>query len=370
MNFWRWTQQKNRPHVRKPDSPFQPAIDRLEARDTPSTLAKLPILNGFIKGGLGSVKPATSLRVVANDEIQAGKTMKVVVEASTASNQRATSYRGTIHFSLGTADAGATLPADYTFTAADKGRHTFQITLSAVGSQTIKVADTTTSTIAGSAITDVTPAPVATKFLVKPAIGKNVPGLPTPVLVVAQDANGKPVPTYTGTVTLTSSDAAANLPSAYTFKAADKGRHVFMVTLNTSGKQTVTATDAATPPLTGNGSINVLTVGPVTHFRVLQLPLAIVGRASPLSVVALDANNRIVANYTGTVKFSSTDSAAVLPSQFTFTAADKGVRVFSVTFNTVGKQSLTVTDVATATITATAKTRVVAKPKWVFGLGR
>src|SRR5262249_240904 len=60
-------------------------------------------------------------------------------------------YRGTVHFT-GT-DPGAVLPADYTFTEQDQGRHTFRVSLgtpSATTPQEIRVTDTVTGTLTGS----------------------------------------------------------------------------------------------------------------------------------------------------------------------------------------------------------------------------
>ena len=59
----------------------------------------------------------------------------------------ATSFRGTVHFT--SSDPSALLPADYTFTAADQGSHTFATTLSSVGTQTIS------ATVVGTALTAV-----------------------------------------------------------------------------------------------------------------------------------------------------------------------------------------------------------------------
>ena len=59
-------------------------------------------------------------------------------------------------------------------------------------------------------------------------------------------------------VTLTSSDAAAVLPAAYTFAARDAGKHVFPVTLNTAGLQSITAADGTLTVVRAN----ILVAGP------------------------------------------------------------------------------------------------------------
>ena len=71
------------------------------------------------------------------------------------------------------------------------------------------------------------------------------------VVVTAYDAYGNVATGYTGTVSLTSSDPHAILPSTYTFAVSDQGTHTFSVTLDTAGAQSITATDTATSSLTG-----------------------------------------------------------------------------------------------------------------------
>jgi hypothetical protein len=312
---------------------------------------------------------ATHLEVIVPENVTSGNTFNVLVEAEDASNHTATGYTGTVHFSLGTADTSATLPADYTFTASDHGRHVFQVTLSATGSQTITATDTASSSITGQGTTTVNAAGVVTHFGVY-TVGKALAGFPTQVEVVALDASNNVVTGYTGTVHFTSSDSGATLPDDYTFTASDNGSHLFPVTLATAGKQTVTATDTSTSSLTGSGTDKVLSqlttptvdaTGTVTHFAVYVLGSGLAGSPTPVEVVALDAANHAVANYTGTVHFTSSDGSATLPADYTFTASDNGSHVFSVIFSTTGKQTVTATDTSTSSITGSAVDRIFAQ---------
>jgi hypothetical protein len=66
----------------------------------------------------------------------------------------------------------------------------------------------------------------------------------------------------------------------------------------------------------------------------------------------------VATGYTGTVHFSSSDSKAVLPVNYTFTAGDAGQHTFAVTFDTTGLQSLTVKDTLSAGLSSTQKTQV------------
>jgi len=74
---------------------------------------------------------------------------------------------------------------------------------------------------------------------------------------------------------------------------------------------------------------------------------ATAGAPIQLTVSAVDSSGQVVPGYTGTVHFTSTDTAAGLPGDYTFTAADNGVHTFSVTLKTAGSQALTVTDAMT-----------------------
>src|SRR5207248_5564420 len=68
-------------------------------------------------------------------------------------------------------------------------------------------------------------------------------------------------------------------------------------------------------------------------------------------VVVKDPYSNVATGYTGTVHFTSSDSQAGLPSDYTFTSTDGGQHTFSATLKTAGSQSLTATDTVTNTIT-------------------
>ena len=69
------------------------------------------------------------------------------------------------------------------------------------------------------------------------------------------------------------------------------------------------------------------------------------GSAQTITVAAFGpSGSGIDAGYTGTVQFTSSDPIAVLPSPYTFTAADGGVHTFTVILNTPGIQSISVSD--------------------------
>lgn len=83
------------------------------------------------------------------------------------------------------------------------------------------------------------------------------------------------------------------------------------------------------------------------HFTASAPPAGTMsGCGVPITVTVQNGSNATVAGYRGTVQFSSTDGAAILPRNYTFTSSDAGSHTFTVTFNTLGPQSVTVSDVA------------------------
>src|SRR5262249_20595608 len=76
-----------------------------------------------------------------------------------------------------------------------------------------------------------------------------------------------------------------------------------------------------------------------------------VGEFHDFTVTAVDAYGNVTPGYTGTVTFSSDDGLADLPAEYTFSAGDMGMHVFSAAFNQVGTFFLKAIDMADPGIT-------------------
>jgi hypothetical protein len=72
-----------------------------------------------------------------------------------------------------------------------------------------------------------------------------------------------------------------------------------------------------------------------------------------VTVTARDQFGNVATSYAGTVHFTSTDSTAILPANYTFGPADAGTHTFSVTLKTAGTQTITGTDTVTGNTTGT-----------------
>ncbi len=168
--------------------------------------------------------------------------------------------------------------------------------------------------------------------------------------VTAENSSGNVDTGFTGTIDFSSTDSKIQgLPSTFTFTTADAGVATFTVTLETAGSQTITETSAS-------GSVtSTIAVSPASAstFVISGLSTATAGTSKSFTVTAEDAYGNVATGYSGTVAFTSSDTAATLPGKTPFTSGDEGVQTFSVTFETAGTQSLTVTDINNASLTAT-----------------
>jgi hypothetical protein len=189
----------------------------------------------------------------------AGVPFSITVYAVDAGGDVTTAYRGTVHFT--SSDHLARLPADYTFTSADAGVHTFTgVILTKAGSQGITVTDTRTGSVTGSVTVTVKPG-AATHFTLG-APASAVAGAAFSVTITARDLYGNVATGYLGTIHFTSPDPSAVLPADYTFTTADAGMRTFSVVLNTVGIESITAADTAKSSIKGTARVTVRAAGP------------------------------------------------------------------------------------------------------------
>jgi hypothetical protein len=177
-------------------------------------------------------------------------------------------------------------------------------------------------------------------------------GAPTAMTVTALNGLNATATAFTGTVHFSSTDPSAILPDDYTFTAADNGQHTFTLTLPTAGSTTLTVTTNGSPSVTGSQTVPVspAAAGTLAIADLSATPAA--GAPQAVVITATDPSGNVATGYTGTVHFSSSDPRAVLPGDYTFTAADAGRHTFyGIQFQTAGPQSLQVADAANGSVT-------------------
>lgn len=200
---------------------------------------------------------------------------------------------------------------------------------------------------AGDVVTDVE----ATGFsVVLPSAVPN--GLPVRALIMAVGADNRPA-SFSGEVSLSSSDEAAILPDSVTFW---RGRALVSVTFKTAGEQTLSVSSSGETPLTGSDTTRVGEPIVATQLVVRMAESTRVDSPVKVMLMAVDANGRSVPNFSGDVSFTSSDEAATLPETVTF---ERGRAVATVTFGTAGEQTLTV---KAGDLIAEAATTVAAQP--------
>jgi hypothetical protein len=257
--------------------PARPGIyDVLATKPNAYTLATTFALQVTVADALGqaggtfatvTVNPGAAARLVLSTPptATAGAAFGMTLTVLDDYGNVATGYLGTVNFT--SSDAHAVLPADYTFTPADSGSHTFPAVLDTAGVQTITARDTAAAAVLGGSSVAVG---TAAAKLTLSAPRTVTAGVPFAVTLTVTDAFGNVLTEYTGTVQFTSTDPQAVLPAVYTFTAADAGRHTFVVELETAGAQTVTARDTAAAALETSGGLDVSAAAGAA----LDLPLA------------------------------------------------------------------------------------------------
>ncbi len=304
--------------------------------------ASAPLLSSASQSITVTAAPATRLAVTAVPNAVAGSPTTFMVVATDMFGNMVANYTGTAHFT--SSDPQADLPADYTYTAADGGSHTFTGTLKTAGYQVFKAADATALTLIGNS-NGVLVTPIAGVSLSTSGGGGFI-GVAHAVTVNARDIYGNVATSYNGTAHLTSSNPT-------TIVGADavivNGVGTINITPMTLGTQTLTVTGA----LIGATASITVTPGWPVRFTMTAIPATIAGVNQSFSVTAFDAFGNVSNVYTGTVVFSSSDIQAGLPASYAFTAADAGSHTFSVALRTAGLQSFTMRDSLLAAVSIT-----------------
>ena len=195
-------------------------------------------------------------------------------------------------------------------------------------------------------------APPATTFsLVAPA--NAAIGSSFDVTAEARTAQASIATAYAGTVHFTSDDPSATLPADYTFISADRGVHVFSVTLNTAGSRLVTVSDTGAA-ITGNAVV-VVRAGTTTMLTTSGTPSTAGESVTFMATVTSPMGGTI----TGTVAFKdgpTTIGSATLEGSAIFTTSNLNAASHSMTAVYGGDANFnsSTSDVVTQVVTAAA----------------
>jgi hypothetical protein len=297
------------------------------------------LLNGCGSGSSTPPPPlATHFSVVAATATPTtGVPFNITVTALDTAGQMVSTYSGTVH--LTSSSGQAVQPASGTLTG---GTGTFSVSLSTSGSQTITATDT--ASLSGTSSTLAVSSKVATQFSVS-APATATAGIAFSFTVTALDSSNNVVPSYSGTVHITSNDPQAALPANATLT---NGTGTFQITLKTANGETVTATDTATASITGSSSGTNVGPGPAMHLTITAPTAASTGIQFGITVTAYDAYGNVATGYTGMVHFATTDTQVVPPAN---AALPSGSASFPITLKTIQNTTITASDTTTSSIT-------------------
>jgi hypothetical protein len=282
----------------------------------------------------------------------AGANLSVTVSALNRNGTVNTGYSRTVHFT--STDLRAGIPDQYTFTPADAGSHTFTVTLAMAGAQSISVSD---GTLNRKLAISVKPGPEASLFVTGPETA--TAGVAGHYEVMAVDALGNIVTTDASSLSIMSTDPSMSV--APTPVALANGKHAFSATFRTSGVQSIQVVDMGNPSIVA--TFGNITVSPGKAASISLTGLANSTTAGVTSTVTATVHDRfgnVATGYVGTVHFISNDKSALLPADYTFTAADAGSHSFALTLATLGPRWVTIRDTVKHSIGGKDLTTVVA----------
>jgi hypothetical protein len=257
-----------------------------------------------------------------------------------------------------------TLPIDYAFVpATDAGVHEFvdEVVFTSGGYFTVTASDSLDPLITGEQtdILVVTDVPHIDHFAVE-CVDSVWNMNYSDVTVTAYSQYDLVFDGYNG-IAQFSTDATAGtyeLPADYTFvPAVDNGVKSFPASLmfEDPGTYSVIVTDSVNTSATGQDDVVVVQRPVATTFALESDRTSVsVGTAFTVTLTVLDQHGAVFADYAGTVHFTTTDSAGVVPDDYTFVpGTDAGVHVFTggCSFGTAGDWTITVVDIADGALT-------------------
>ena len=302
--------------------------------------------------------PARRLQLTGPATATAGVPSALLLTVRDAYDNRATGYVGSVD--VRSSDPQAS-PASQVavLDASAAGLANLALTFRTAGTQSVRMSDARDPSLSGtSAPVQVAPGAVSQLTFVVPA--SVTAGLAVaPAALRAEDAYHNLVPTWATDVALSTDDAAATGPTTLLGSSASGGLlPITGLVLRTAGTVSLHASAA------GLQISQMVTVqpGPAASLRVLPPANVVASTPNILKLSVLDAQANLVEGYTGTLTFSSSDAAALLPPPITCTPNLGGQLTFGALFQTAGTQVLTIAQAGGPALSAAITLPVLAGP--------
>ena len=292
--------------------------------------------------------PAASLSLSGPSTASTGTPITIVLQAFDAYGNLATGYLGSVE--LSSSDAHAVLPsAPIAFTPQMAGSTALAVGLGTLGSQSIDAVDANDARLSASIPAIAVTAGAGTQlYLSAPA--STMAGQPLGAVTLSvRDAYNNLVTNYAGTVSFSANDPNASLPTDYTFGPADGGSHTFTgLVLRRAGSIRLSVQSGF---LGAQATVAVGAASPAA-VQIAAPASGVAGQPVVMRLNVVDAFGNIAPNYAGTLRFSSSDASAFLPSDATLGTADMGVLKLASTFRAAGPASFVAQDLAVPALAA------------------
>src|SRR5205823_6365009 len=210
------------------------------------------------------------------------------------------SYTGTVSLEIGGVFTASPL---FTFTPGDQGALNIPVTLRIAGLVTMVVTDTVTG--AGGNIT----VNVLPTHLSVSAPASVMAGVPFNVSVIALDKDNNSLPGFSDVIGFVTQDPGATIPAPLLMN----GSGMYNITAGTAGNRRLDVTDIASGFTIFGTALYTVTPAAANHFRVTTPASVLAGAMFSFQVTALDPFNNLDPSFSGTVHFTSSDGAAILP---------------------------------------------------------
>ena len=322
-----------------------------------SMTASAPARPGWGSAGSASFNVAPTAPLTTHFEfsgvpasVSAGTPTGFILWAADGAGMTDPTYRGTVH--LTSTDAHATLPADYTFTAADGGVHSTQLTLATGGAQTVTATDVERPTITGTSTV------IAVTGTASPTPSPTPTASPTPGAAIALTTSSRAV-TYPSRITISAALAGGGSGRVVAIQRRQVGATAWEEVGSITTDATSSGSLVTTPQRTaeyravwaGATDLAAATSGAVrvaVSFRLTVSPAATVRTVSHATRLAWTAS---VGPATAgvTVRFrvyQMTGDGWRLRATTRVATTAAGRAAFSRTFGTVGRWSVQVTALA------------------------
>ncbi len=307
--------------------------------------------------------PASRLAVAQqpSDSIAASPIAPAVqIAAEDAFGNRVPSFAGMVTIAIGSQPGGANLGGTTTVTATGGVASFTSLTLDLTGTYTLIASTSGLTSVETDAFDVVSGIAADLAFATQPSTTEAGAVITPAVTVNVLDAQGNVDLSFSGNVSISIgiNPGVSQLSGTVSVLVVNGVATFDDLSLDNVGSGYTLAAAAAGVPSVQSAPFDIVASEAVT-FTVEGLEAnTLGGDLVSLTITARDAHGNVATGYTGPANLTSSDDAIEAPSSATFTAGVAAA--VEVSFHTVGRQTLTITDATEASVTGTVETNVTA----------